>query len=172
MPRAGAVLEFETDAQGRLIVTKPPARNVVDEMYGVTTLPVTYLVAGLMFALVLATYVEPVRSRVPLVALMFSSFDRPEDRPHTLSWLSTQAVAGYLVLIPLLMSLTQLGVPELIYVPILINAVGDGLADQAVISADEEHLAVGQRGQLLEHHSSRPASAWSLARISSSSMEP
>lgn len=37
----------------------------------------------------LASFIKPIRERVPLVATMFLSFDRPEDRPYTLFWLST-----------------------------------------------------------------------------------
>jgi dolichol kinase len=86
-------------------------------------------VSGLIFLLVLASYTEPIRRRSGLFALMFLSFDRPEDRPHTLLWLSTQTIAGYMVLLPLLVVFRAVGVPELIYIPILINAVGDGLAE-------------------------------------------
>jgi dolichol kinase len=89
----------------------------------------TGFVSASVFLLMLASYTRPVRDRSSLFALMFLSFDRPEDRPHTLLWLSTQVIAGYLVLVPLLLLFNGLGVPELIYVPILINAIGDGLAE-------------------------------------------
>lgn len=89
----------------------------------------TRLASALLFLLLLATYSRAVRERVPLFATMFRSFDRPEDRPFTLIWLSTQIVAGFLVLLPLLVTFARWGVPELIYIPILVNAVGDGLAE-------------------------------------------
>ena len=41
-----------------------------------------------VFSLIL--YINPVRSRFQIANMMFLSFDRPEDRPHTLLWLSTQ----------------------------------------------------------------------------------
>ncbi|EEG77450.1 diacylglycerol/polyprenol kinase family protein [Dethiobacter alkaliphilus] len=74
-------------------------------------------------------YIKPIRDRVPFIRTMFSSFDRPEDRPHTLLWLSTQTAAGYLVLIPMGILFSQLGLMELILIPILIYGIGDGLAE-------------------------------------------
>ncbi len=47
------------------------------------------LTVGVAMFVVLA---EPIRSRIPALATMFRSFDRPEDRPHTLLWLSTQVL--------------------------------------------------------------------------------
>ena len=90
---------------------------------------VTGLVSGAVFLVMLGLFVRPIRSRVGVLATMFRSYDRPEDRPYTLLWLSTQVVAGYAVLIPLAMSFNALGRPELTYIPILINAIGDGLAE-------------------------------------------
>jgi dolichol kinase len=77
----------------------------------------------------LGVYVTPVRQRVPVVATMFASFDRPEDRPYTMFWLQTQIAAGYAVIIPLAVLFAKLGTPELMLIPILINGVGDGLAE-------------------------------------------
>jgi antitoxin PrlF len=36
--RPGQVLDFEADAQGRLIATKSPVRSVVDAVYGILQL--------------------------------------------------------------------------------------------------------------------------------------
>ena len=60
---------------------------------------------------------------------MFLSFDRPEDRPNTLLWLSTQLIAGYLILIPIIIYFYKIGYGALILVPILVNGIGDGLAE-------------------------------------------
>lgn len=65
----------------------------------------------------------------PVCRTIFAALDRPEDRPHTLLWLWSQMVVGYLALIPWLLALRQLGMLELIQIPILINGVGDGLAE-------------------------------------------
>ena len=60
---------------------------------------------------------------------MFLSFDRPEDRPHTLLWLSTQITVGYLILIPAIICFFSTGYGGLILIPILVNGIGDGLAE-------------------------------------------
>lgn len=77
----------------------------------------------------LAVYVAPLRRRSSVVATMFASFDRPEDRPHTLWWLATQVAAGYLVIVPMAILLESRGHPRLIDVVLLTCGVGDGLAE-------------------------------------------
>jgi hypothetical protein len=42
--------------------------------------------------------IYPVRTRVRFVSVMFSCLDRPEDRPHTLKWMVTQVVLGYVII--------------------------------------------------------------------------
>jgi dolichol kinase len=80
-----------------------------------------------VFSLIL--YVNPVRSRFHIANMMFRSFDRPEDRPHTLLWLSTQIAVAYLILIPAIIIFSKSGYNSLIFIPILINGIGDGLAE-------------------------------------------
>jgi dolichol kinase len=89
----------------------------------------TVTMTGLILMGSVGVYAEPVRQRVPVIATMFSSFDRPEDRPYTLLWLQTQIAAGYLVIIPLAIMFARQGSPELMLIPILINGIGDGLAE-------------------------------------------
>jgi dolichol kinase len=89
----------------------------------------TVAMTGLIVMGSIGLYAAPIRERVPLLATMFSSFDRPEDRPYTLLWLQTQIAAGYLVIIPLVVLFARQGMPELMLIPILINGIGDGLAE-------------------------------------------
>jgi len=77
----------------------------------------------------LIIYTKPVRTRVPVIATAFFSFDRPEDRPYTLLWLSTQVIAATVIMIPLIVYFSTIGMVELIYIPLLINGLGDGLAE-------------------------------------------
>ena len=59
------------------------------------------IIIGSFIAVVsLAIYIKPVRNKSRIIERMFLSFDRPEDRPNTLLWLSTQITFGYLILIP------------------------------------------------------------------------
>ncbi len=89
-----------------------------------------YLTLGAVVAVLsLAIYLEPVRKRVPVIATMFMSFDRPEDRPRTLLWLSTQMAAGFMVLLPMIVLFYYNDLLEWIFLPILINGIGDGLAE-------------------------------------------
>jgi dolichol kinase len=84
---------------------------------------------GAFVLFLLALYAKPVRERVAALNTAFISFDRPEDRPHSLSWLWTQVLAGYVVLLPLYYFFQLKGIDHLIYIPILINGIGDGLAE-------------------------------------------
>jgi len=87
-------------------------------------------VSGLALVLVsLAVYVRPLRERYPIINTMFRSFDRPEDRPHTLLWLTTQILAGFAVIVPMVMLYARYDLLDLILIPILINGIGDGLAE-------------------------------------------
>lgn len=88
-----------------------------------------FVLGAFIAILSLAIYLEPVRNRVSIIATMFKSFDRPEDRPHTLLWLSTQLAAGYIVLIPMIVLFYFFDLMHLIFLPILINGIGDGLAE-------------------------------------------
>jgi len=74
-------------------------------------------------------YIVPLRTRIPVIARMFLSFDRPEDRPNTLLWLTSQYAVGYLIIVPTLILFGSKGYSNLILIPILITAIGDGLAE-------------------------------------------
>lgn len=72
---------------------------------------------------------KPFRERSKVLNTMFASFDRPEDRPYTLLWLITQSMAGYIILVLLGYYFNYIGKSELILIPVLINGIGDGLAE-------------------------------------------
>ncbi len=77
----------------------------------------------------LIIYIKPIRSNSRLIQRMFLSFDRPEDQPNTLLWLSTQITVGYLILVPIIIFFFTIGFGDLIFIPILVNGIGDGLAE-------------------------------------------
>lgn len=77
----------------------------------------------------LIIYLKPIRQRVKLIQFMFTAFDRPEDRPFTLKWLFIQYLATYIVAIPLWILFQKQNHTEAILMIILINAIGDGLAE-------------------------------------------
>lgn len=88
-----------------------------------------FVLGSSLAVLKFAFYVKPIRDRVFVIRTMFSSFDRPEDRPNTLLWLVTQTAAGYAVLLTTGLLLSQFGHMELILIPLLIYGIGDGLAE-------------------------------------------
>jgi phytol kinase len=89
-----------------------------------------FVAVGCLIGLLsLVIYIHPIRSRINCIRIMFLSIDRPEDRPHTLQWLSTQVAVGYMVLIPMIILFFTSGHISLIFIPILIAGIGDGLAE-------------------------------------------
>ncbi len=86
----------------------------------------------LMVCISMATfiiYLKPVRTKAKLFGMMYAAFDRPEDRPHTMKWLFTQYLATYMVAVPLYFYFHHIGMPQLLMLIILVNAIGDGLAE-------------------------------------------
>ena len=77
----------------------------------------------------LTFFIAPLRNRIKPLLVMFHSFDRPEDRPLTLTWLYTQFIASFLALIPMLAYFESHDMLPLIMIIIIANGVGDGLAE-------------------------------------------
>ena len=72
---------------------------------------------------------QPIRARSQFLSTAYSSIDRPEDRPFTLVWVSTQILATYFVLILMLLWLDRYDKSALISITWLIAGIGDGLAE-------------------------------------------
>ncbi len=83
--------------------------------------------------------VKPVRRRFTAAMLCFRAVDREQDRPHTLEWLVSQGVAGFFAIIGIMIFLARTAQGDtpkqknarviLVMIPILINGLGDGLAE-------------------------------------------
>ncbi len=84
------------------------------------------LFSGLLYLLL---FIQPIRNRVKVLNTAFLSVDRPEDRPHTISWLTIQTTANFLVSLPFYAYLKTIQKMELLFIPMLINGIGDGLAE-------------------------------------------
>lgn len=80
------------------------------------------------------------RNNFRVLFVMFSSFDRPEDRPFTLVWLYTQFIASYLVLIPLLVYFESRDMLPLVMIIIIANGIGDGLAEPVGIRFGKKNI--------------------------------
>ncbi|MGE0809704.1 MAG: hypothetical protein AB7N69_03690 [Immundisolibacter sp.] len=89
----------------------------------------TTLLSGLMFLLCIGTFVRPLRAKSAFLSTAYAAIDRPEDRPFTLLWVSTQVVATYLVIVLMVLWLAQYGKQPLIYIAVLVAGIGDGLAE-------------------------------------------
>lgn len=84
------------------------------------------LLSGLLFFVL---FIKPIRERVAIFNTAFCGIDRPEDRPYTLRWITTQTAANFVAAIPIAIYLGTINKPELIFILILINGIGDGLAE-------------------------------------------
>jgi phytol kinase len=102
---------------------------VLQQSFGLEKNLVAVALAAVVTPMNLALYVKPMRERFPTVAMMFRSFDRPEDRPHTLAWLVTQYVAVFTVYLAVYAMLLSRGAATWMIIPIVVNVVGDGLAE-------------------------------------------
>jgi len=102
---------------------------VLQQAFGLDKNLTAVALAAVVTPMNLAIYVRPIRERIPVVATMFRSFDRPEDRPHTLSWLATQYVAVFAIYFGVYALLLFRGVGAWMVIPIIVNVVGDGLAE-------------------------------------------
>lgn len=89
----------------------------------------TVVASGMVFVASIALFSRPLRSRSRILATAFASFDRPEDRPFTVTWLTTQILATYVVLVVMLSWLERYEKTALIYITVLVAAIGDGLAE-------------------------------------------
>ena len=87
------------------------------------------LLSGVIVLACLVLMYQPIRDRSQFLSTAFSSIDRPEDRPFTLIWVSTQLLATYLVLTMMLSWLEFYDKAALISITWLIAGIGDGLAE-------------------------------------------
>ena len=86
----------------------------------------------ILFLLLLVS--EEIRNRVSIINTMFKAVDRPEDRPYTLIWFSSQIITTLIVLLPFSVYFSRIKKDSLIFIPILINALADGLAEPVGIT--------------------------------------
>jgi len=77
-------------------------------------------------------FVYPLRTRFRILDIMFASLDRPEDRPNTLYWITTQVFIGYVVLSIFSWYCDWTDQPilrALVFIPVFVTGIGDGLAE-------------------------------------------
>ena len=102
-----------------------------------------FVKSGLLTLAFPLLFIEPIRQRVPILDTLFYSFDRPEDRPHTVRLAFTQQIAMYIVLIALAFLYQHSGISlDLLAAPLLITAFGDGLAEPVGVRFGENKYEV------------------------------
>lgn len=72
---------------------------------------------------------QPVRERIDFFMVQFKALDRPEDRPYTIYWLTTQMVSLWVVIL-ILGALS----PTAMIIAVFIMNFGDGLAEPVGIT--------------------------------------
>ncbi len=116
--------------------------QLLDTLFAVTHSAFSGVVNGLATCAMFVLFWTPVRSRVAFAQTMFRSWDRPEDRPHTLKWLVSQFLVSLLVLIPMLFYFQHFGFAPLSLMVVLIAIVGDGLAEPVGVRYGRHKYAV------------------------------
>ncbi|HSH02936.1 MAG TPA: hypothetical protein VLL52_10490 [Anaerolineae bacterium] len=102
---------------------------IIDQIVPYEVTPATGLVRLALMLSFLGVMIEPIRDRIRLIEVVYISYDRPEDRPHTMVWLLTQLATGFLVVIGLQVYMAQYQLEALIFIPTIVNVFGDGLAE-------------------------------------------
>jgi len=125
--------------------------------------PLTRTLRTAFFILFLGLFARPIRERVGLVGTMFLSYERPEDRPYTLSWLTTQLLAGYLVIMPMSIYFANRGWAELMFIPTFIHGLGDGLAEPVGVRFGRHRYTTWALFTRQRYTRSLEGSAWVLA---------
>jgi phytol kinase len=74
------------------------------------------------------------REKITLINTLFKAVDRPEDRPYTLIWFASQIITTLIVVLPFSVYFSRIGKTGLIFIPILINGLADGLAEPVGIT--------------------------------------
>jgi len=108
------------------------------------TVPASLMIInrGLFVLSTFIIFIKPVRSRVSIIATAFSSFDRPEDRPNTLLWYTSQIIIGYFILVPVIAVYDRFHILNLLSIPMFIIVFGDGLAEPIGIRFGKHKYAV------------------------------
>ncbi|MBN1683194.1 hypothetical protein JW865_06550 [Candidatus Bathyarchaeota archaeon] len=89
-----------------------------------------FIKSGLTTLIFPLIFIDPIRKKVSILDTLFYAFDRPEDRPHTVRLAFTQQAAMYFILIGMAFVYQYMGLSlDLLAVPLLITAFGDGLAE-------------------------------------------
>ncbi|HLN46366.1 MAG TPA: hypothetical protein VK209_11730 [Candidatus Sulfotelmatobacter sp.] len=89
-----------------------------------------FFISGTLSFVESLIFIEPIRKRVSFIRFLFLSYDRPEDRPHTVRLATTQVLGMNVALIAVACLYEFSGLSlDLLAIPLMITAFGDGLAE-------------------------------------------
>ncbi len=92
-----------------------------------TSLVTSLAINQSLFCLV---YYRNSREQCPFFSYVFLSQDRREDRPDTLIFQVTEDILRFSIYFPFkLLVANRIGAPSLIFIPVAVNNIGDGLAE-------------------------------------------
>eukprot|EP01062_Namystynia_karyoxenos_P027177 TRINITY_DN2093_c0_g1_i1.p1 TRINITY_DN2093_c0_g1~~TRINITY_DN2093_c0_g1_i1.p1 ORF type:complete len:643 (+),score=121.09 TRINITY_DN2093_c0_g1_i1:190-1929(+) len=104
-------------------------RFVVGSGNEIETIASLILTSAIILMVFHAFLLKPFRKRFKICRLMFAGIDRPQDRPYTLRWNTTQNAAYFITFIPLTYALIARDRYQLMLIPVLVIGFGDGLAE-------------------------------------------
>jgi len=95
--------------------------------------------------------IKPIRESTAFFMMQFNSYDRPEDRPHTLKWIVLGDIVPGMVALVLFYAWIQFGgwsvnghsATELAFIFIMITGLGDGLAEPVGVHWGTHKYEVG-----------------------------
>lgn len=141
---------------GRLVIQKKLSASISRKIVCILTFAASYAnsffmpifsmgdslmalgIGTLSLLMMLATISAPLRKRVSYLNTVFSAINRPEDEPHTLLWLTTEAIVTCLVIALFLPIIAHVSSPlfntqavflHLLLIPIFASGIGDALAE-------------------------------------------
>jgi len=102
---------------------------IVQAAFPYETSVVTFILGCMIILMVFLPFMKGIRSRLPFFETAFKSFDRPEDRPHTLMWATTQIAGIYIAVLIVIAMFLPYERMTLIAITTIVASIGDGLAE-------------------------------------------
>ena len=117
---------FAATAMPSYTVTDETERETIKDKMSVNDL----LWMQWFIIVVLGMLIKPLRRGMTFLMLSHRSFDRPEDRPYTLSWILSQTLGVQIFVCWMFIWLLEKeNKMALVFLPLIVSNIGDGLAE-------------------------------------------
>jgi phytol kinase len=103
--------------------------SLLAQAFPYTATPITTIIFTCFFLLWMGSMSHAFRSRIAFLNICFKSIDRPEDRPFTLLWFSTQTAVAYVIFLIMHAWLDSYDRSILLQITIIVSGIGDSLAE-------------------------------------------